>query len=147
MTSHHTSQRFCVQLEDHHSNMISAINKLRKNNAMVDVTLAVDGHLLKAHKLVLAAWSPYFQVCIIIAHPGFSYYRCTQLIPSCLFPLWRWNISAYRRQVIPTYGLFLVRNFTKKTRKGNNFLRHNTRVVKFGYTVLWWTSPLAMFTN
>jgi len=48
--------------------MLSVFDQLLHDESFVDVTLAVDGHLLKAHKMVLSACSPLFQA-LFIGHP------------------------------------------------------------------------------
>lgn len=57
-----TSQRFCLRWNNHQSNLLSVFDQLLHDEAFVDVTLAVEGQLLRAHKMVLSACSPYFQV-------------------------------------------------------------------------------------
>lgn len=56
------SQRFCLRWNNHQSNLLSVFDQLLHDEAFVDVTLAVEGQLLRAHKMVLSACSPYFQV-------------------------------------------------------------------------------------
>lgn len=57
------SQRFCLRWNNHQSNLLSVFDQLLHDESFVDVTLAVEGQLLRAHKMVLSACSPYFQVC------------------------------------------------------------------------------------
>lgn len=61
-------QRFCLRWNNHQSNLLSVFDQLLHDESFVDVTLAVDGHLLKAHKMVLSACSPYFQA-LFVNHP------------------------------------------------------------------------------
>ena len=56
------SQRFCLRWNNHQSNLLSVFDQLLHDESFVDVTLAVEGHALRAHKIVLSACSPYFQV-------------------------------------------------------------------------------------
>lgn len=63
-----SSQRFCLRWNNHQSNLLSVFDQLLHDESFVDVTLAVDGHLLKAHKMVLSACSPYFQA-LFVNHP------------------------------------------------------------------------------
>lgn len=56
------SQRFCLRWNNHQSNLLSVFDQLLHDEAFVDVTLAVEGQFLRAHKMVLSACSPYFQV-------------------------------------------------------------------------------------
>ncbi|CAG9814299.1 unnamed protein product [Phaedon cochleariae] len=62
------SQRFCLRWNNHQSNLLSVFDQLLHDESFVDVTLAVEGQLLKAHKMVLSACSPYFQA-LFINHP------------------------------------------------------------------------------
>lgn len=55
-------QQFCLRWNNHQSNIISVFEQLLQSESFVDVTLAVEGMTLKAHKVVLSACSPYFQV-------------------------------------------------------------------------------------
>ncbi|KAJ8956937.1 hypothetical protein NQ318_014356 [Aromia moschata] len=50
------------------SNLLSVFDQLLHDESFVDVTLAVEGQLLRAHKMVLSACSPYFQA-LFINHP------------------------------------------------------------------------------
>lgn len=45
--------------------MLSVFDQLLHAETFTDVTLAVDGQLLKAHKMVLSACSPYFQALFV----------------------------------------------------------------------------------
>ncbi|XP_012228687.1 protein tramtrack, alpha isoform isoform X2 [Linepithema humile] len=62
------SQRFCLRWNNHQSNMLSVFDQLLHDESFVDVTLAVEGQLLRAHKMVLSACSPYFQA-LFVGHP------------------------------------------------------------------------------
>lgn len=55
------SQAFCLRWDNFQNNMINVFERLFQDETFVDVTLACDGHLIKAHKIVLSANSPYFQ--------------------------------------------------------------------------------------
>lgn len=57
-------QQFCLRWNNHQSNIISVFEQLLQSESFVDVTLAVEGMTLKAHKVVLSACSPYFQVSL-----------------------------------------------------------------------------------
>ncbi|KAG8223887.1 hypothetical protein J437_LFUL004723 [Ladona fulva] len=54
-------QQFCLRWNNYQSNLTSVFDQLLQSEAFVDVTLACDGHSVKAHKMVLSACSPYFQ--------------------------------------------------------------------------------------
>ncbi|KAL9908089.1 bric a brac 1 isoform 2-T2 [Glossina fuscipes fuscipes] len=54
-------QQFCLRWNNYQSNLTSVFDQLLQTESFVDVTLACDGHSIKAHKMVLSACSPYFQ--------------------------------------------------------------------------------------
>ncbi|KAG4076101.1 hypothetical protein HA402_011447 [Bradysia odoriphaga] len=62
------SQRFCLRWNNHQSNLLSVFDQLLHAETFTDVTLAVEGQYLKAHKMVLSACSPYFQA-LFVNHP------------------------------------------------------------------------------
>ena len=51
----------CLRWNNYQSNLTSVFDQLLQNETFVDVTLAADGHAIKAHRMVLSACSPYFQ--------------------------------------------------------------------------------------
>jgi hypothetical protein len=55
------SEQFSLCWDNFHKNMSSGMNSLLENEDLVDVTLAVEGNYLKAHKMVLSVCSPYFR--------------------------------------------------------------------------------------
>lgn len=55
------SQQFCLRWNNYQSNLTSVFDQLLQSESFVDVTLACDGHSLKAHKMILSACSPYFR--------------------------------------------------------------------------------------
>ena len=56
------SEKLCLQWNDFQDNIKSAFGKLRECNDFTDVTLACeDGQQMEAHKVILAASSPFFQ--------------------------------------------------------------------------------------
>lgn len=54
-------QAFCLRWNNFQSNMLEVFERLFLDERFVDVTLACEGHLIKAHKVVLSASSTYFQ--------------------------------------------------------------------------------------
>ncbi|CAG2111353.1 unnamed protein product, partial [Medioppia subpectinata] len=54
-------QQYCLKWNNHTNNMVKVFNQLLDDQDFCDVTLAVDGTHLKAHKLVLSACSSYFK--------------------------------------------------------------------------------------
>ena len=56
------SEKLCLQWNDFQDNIKSTFGNLREDNDFVDVTLACeDGQQVEAHKVILAASSPFFQ--------------------------------------------------------------------------------------
>ncbi|XP_059226829.1 protein bric-a-brac 2 isoform X2 [Stomoxys calcitrans] len=55
------SQQFCLRWNNYQSNLTNVFDELLQNESFVDVTLACEGHSIKAHKMILSACSPYFQ--------------------------------------------------------------------------------------
>ncbi|XP_031347438.1 broad-complex core protein-like isoform X3 [Photinus pyralis] len=56
-----STEQFSLRWNNFHSNLTSGFHDLMQANDMVDVTLAVDGQFLQAHKLVLSICSPLFK--------------------------------------------------------------------------------------
>ena len=55
------SEQLCLQWNDFKVNVNSAFGRLRDDKEFTDVTLACeDGHQIEAHKIILAASSPFF---------------------------------------------------------------------------------------
>ena len=56
------SEKLCVKWNDFKENASTSFHNLRDDNEFADVTLACeDGQQIEAHKVILAASSPYFQ--------------------------------------------------------------------------------------
>ena len=56
------SEKLCLKWNDHQENVNTAFGSLRKSLDFSDVTLACeDGQQIEAHKVILAAFSPFFQ--------------------------------------------------------------------------------------
>ena len=56
------SEKLCLQWNNFQDNVKSSFKELRKSSDFVDVTLACeDGHQIEAHRVILAASSPFFQ--------------------------------------------------------------------------------------
>ena len=54
-------EKLCLQWNDFQDNVRNAFGSLRDTNDFIDVTLACDdGRQIEAHKVVLAASSPFF---------------------------------------------------------------------------------------
>ena len=55
-------EKLCLQWNDFRENVDSAFKSLRHDKEFTDVTLACeDGHQMEAHKVILAASSPFFE--------------------------------------------------------------------------------------
>ncbi|XP_066256888.1 protein bric-a-brac 2-like isoform X1 [Euwallacea similis] len=61
MSTDTTTEQFSLRWNNFHSNLKSGFHDLLQQAEMVDVTLAVEGHFLQAHKVVLSICSPYFK--------------------------------------------------------------------------------------
>ena len=60
------SEKLCLQWNDFQDNVKSTFGNLRESSNFVDVTLACeDGHQIEAHKVILAASSPFFQAILM----------------------------------------------------------------------------------
>lgn len=60
---------FCLRWDNHHPNLITVFSRLLQNSQMIDVTLISENREIHAHKIVLSACSPFFQVfkyCVLI---------------------------------------------------------------------------------
>ena len=56
------SDKLCLKWNDFQENVNSAFGSLREDNEFADVTLACeDGQQVEAHKVILAASSPFFK--------------------------------------------------------------------------------------
>lgn len=68
-----TSEKICLKWNDFKENISSAFVSLREDKDFADVTLVCeDGHHVEAHKVILAASSPFFQHLFSVnkhAHP------------------------------------------------------------------------------
>ena len=55
-------EKLCLKWNDFHENVITAFGSLREDKEFTDVTLACeDGQQMDAHKVILAASSPFFE--------------------------------------------------------------------------------------
>lgn len=61
-------QQFCLRWNNHQSTLIQNFDTLLESGTLVDCTLAAEGKYLKAHKVVLSACSPYFEVSFIFIY-------------------------------------------------------------------------------
>ena len=56
-----SSEKFCLRWNDFESNISNAFKELRDDKDFFDVTLACDDEQIQAHKVILAACSPFFR--------------------------------------------------------------------------------------
>ena len=56
-----SEQQFCLKWNNFHTNLSEVFHNMLQSESMVDVTIACEGASLKAHKMILAACSPFFQ--------------------------------------------------------------------------------------
>jgi hypothetical protein len=61
-----SEQQFCLKWNNHQSTIVAGFDTLLESGTLVDCTLAAEGQYLKAHKVVLSACSPYFEVRKVI---------------------------------------------------------------------------------
>jgi len=60
------SEKLCLQWNDFNANVNQAFGNLKDDNDFADVTLASeDGHQVEAHKVILAASSPFFKDMLV----------------------------------------------------------------------------------
>ncbi|XP_049840652.1 protein bric-a-brac 1-like isoform X2 [Schistocerca gregaria] len=55
------ADQFCLRWNNFQINITSALESLKSDEDLVDVTLTCDGQNVKAHKVILSACSPYFR--------------------------------------------------------------------------------------
>jgi hypothetical protein len=58
------SQRFCLRWNNHQTNLLSVFDQLLHAETFTDVTLAIDGQYLKAHKVKLQVLMTFFLILI-----------------------------------------------------------------------------------
>lgn len=57
-------QQFCLRWNEHTGIMVKVFKQMLDSQAFVDCTLACEGKLIKAHKMILAACSPYLHTIL-----------------------------------------------------------------------------------
>lgn len=55
------SQEYCLKWNNHQTTIINVMDTLLEEESLVDVTLSADGQLIRAHRIILSACSPYFR--------------------------------------------------------------------------------------
>jgi len=61
-------QRFTLRWHKHQSNLLTGLEQILHDESFADVTLAAEGQFMRAHKIILASCSPYFQA-LFESHP------------------------------------------------------------------------------
>ena len=56
-----TNEKFCLKWNDFEHNVSSAFNTIREEKDFFDVTLVCDNSQVEAHKVIIAACSPFFR--------------------------------------------------------------------------------------
>lgn len=87
------SQRFCLRWNNHQTNLLSVFDQLLHAETFTDVTLAVEGQYLKAHKvcyfLNLAVVAPSehseHSASLISSKRGYNLFRILSLISNNYF--------------------------------------------------------------
>ncbi|CAL4065598.1 unnamed protein product, partial [Meganyctiphanes norvegica] len=54
------NQQFCLRWNNYQTNLLQVFEQLLREENFVDVSIACEGHQIKAHRMVLSACSPYF---------------------------------------------------------------------------------------
>jgi hypothetical protein len=68
------SQAYCLRRRNHKSDMIDVFDRMFKDESMTDVSLMCDDGIIKAHRMVLSACSPYFKTLFDKMPNHFNYY-------------------------------------------------------------------------
>uniref|UniRef100_T1I9M9 BTB domain-containing protein n=2 Tax=Rhodnius prolixus TaxID=13249 RepID=T1I9M9_RHOPR len=61
------AEQFCLRWINHQCTLISVFENLLESETLIDCTLYAEGQILKAHKVVLSACSPYFEKMLCAA--------------------------------------------------------------------------------
>jgi hypothetical protein len=56
-----STQEYCLKWNNHQTTIINVMDTLLEEESLVDVTLSADGQLIRAHRIILSACSPYFR--------------------------------------------------------------------------------------
>lgn len=54
-------EHFCLKWNNFETSVLSAFDSLQTTEDLADVTLTCEGINVKAHKIILSAFSPYFR--------------------------------------------------------------------------------------
>lgn len=83
MAKNSLSEQFSLKWNNFSNNLTSGFLNHFTENDLVDVTLAVEGQLLQAHKLILSVCSPYFKNIFKVHKYYFSYLKCYNTYIKC----------------------------------------------------------------
>ena len=96
-----------VQWADHQQQLVNRLTSLLTSHTMLDITLAAEGRFIKAHKVILAASSKYFevsqtkllQVGVSISTSGFTEFKLrhttSNIFPLCVILRFRKSCGLY----------------------------------------------------
>lgn len=84
------AEQFCLRWNNHHPNLITVFSTLLQNDQMVDVTLISENREIHAHKIILTACSPFFQV-----------------FKTVLFVFWKTNSNIFVSLLLQLQNIFL----------------------------------------
>ena len=73
MSTQSIPQAFCLKLNSHQAHVIDQFQKLYNEEKFCDCTLSCNEGIIKAHKLVLSACSPYFQTLFLQCTEPYQY--------------------------------------------------------------------------
>lgn len=90
-------QQFALSWNNFHGNLSKGFASLLGKAEFVDVTIAVEGHLLQAHKVILSICSPYFKKMF--------------LLNPCQHPIGEWDASPSVELQGYKSLLLILRNF------------------------------------
>ena len=62
-------ENFCLRWNEYEKKYAEAFRGLRDNECFTDVTLATEGHQVKAHRVILSACSTYFDAILKSMNP------------------------------------------------------------------------------
>ena len=97
-----SSEKFCLRWNDFERNISHAFQELREDKDFFDVTIACDDEQMKAHKVILAACSPFFKTILLRnkhEHPllYLKGVKCVDLVSpdvSCIYAKYEVRIAA-----------------------------------------------------
>lgn len=107
-----SSQRFCLRWNNHQTNLLSVFDQLLQDETFTDVTLAVEGQYLKAHKVQNVIHVPLLLLCRVIVSLKAQnvlfllclLYKFRHLTPIFLFQMVLSACSPYFQQIFVNHS-------------------------------------------